>query len=637
MKVEHLKAATASSLLRSFPTFIQNELLTDQSFLSEYGISADPILSIEEAGVDIARSSLFDGIRNAFRNDENQSEVECEKGLTWKIEINDKKSNKIFLVGHGKRIRIPDFWPLIPDVDQRRQTFNAVAVAKNLPLTDASAWSETLFEEQPNDYLVSEILSDIGDTPLSFSNSLNSQFISGSSSVDSLVPDSPRYFYRLVGCVNNEYGLNEYVNRVAKSHIEQLLSWRQIDGLFLALLMSSHSLIVSMISIDGFELKNLITVFESLSEKGDRFSQLGTIELGLQNLHNFPELETYIESMIEEILNDSPSEPESQFQLLSSLVMLVDGQMALKRKFADAPPYWRRLASIAHASLIERSIIACQVHKKDFSERALGIRGQLFYLQTLCDLRLEPKWIPDHISAARLKAEFVSRIWLSAQQNMESIQKHPKLFELLLSEHSEIQKHMTFPDAYLPGPLEGGREIGHPLPEELNEMIQKSLAEKRLELSSFVPLINAAIIFQLDNSYADLAARALKEAKHIVAQGEDSSALFPLVSNLAIVAAVTRSREMADELRILLRMPPSKQISPIQRFQIAMISAASCKELNDWCSFVGETLTELAFTTISNDEANTLHSHYVWLLRIAPELWPYMGKAEASLSAFIAK
>ena len=95
---------------------------------------------------------------------------------------------------------------------------------------------------------------------------------------------------------------------------------------------------------------------------------------------------------------------------MSSLVALVEGEVARQGFARKQQPFWRRLASIAHASLIEREITAAKLEFAGISEWALKSGGAMYYLQTLVDARQEPRWFPDSVSPQQLKAEFVSRI-----------------------------------------------------------------------------------------------------------------------------------------------------------------------------------------------------------------------------------
>lgn len=76
----------------------------------------------------------------------------------------------------------------------------------------------------------------------------------------------------------------------------------------------------------------------------------------------------------------------------------------------------------------------------------------------------------------------------------------------------------------------------------------------------------------------------------------------------------------------------------IQEFiTICLVATASRSELNEWTEFVGDWLTELAFSDLKADEARELHSCLNWLCHVVPELWVSCGRADAALMAFNAR
>jgi hypothetical protein len=113
---------------------------------------------------------------------------------------------------------------------------------------------------------------------------------------------------------------------------------------------------------------------------------------------------------------------------------------------------------------------------------------------------------------------------------------------------------------------------------------------------------------------------------------------FSLLSGLATVAAVTRSTELADEVRILarvLRRRPGVDIAPEDALRIAMIAAASHRDKASWCKFVGEWLTELAYEDMSREKAANLYQLVGVLCLLEPNLLETCARAEAALSAYV--
>ena len=106
-----------------------------------------------------------------------------------------------------------------------------------------------------------------------------------------------------------------------------------------------------------------------------------------------------------------------------------------------------------------------------------------------------------------------------------------------------------------------------------------------------------------------------------------------------MVSAVSRSKELADEVRILARgarRREGKKLSPEASARIALIAAAAHQDETTWSSFVGEWLTELGFADMTADQATALQGWLYILFHLEPRFWENCGRGEAALAAFVA-
>jgi len=94
---------------------------------------------------------------------------------------------------------------------------------------------------------------------------------------------------------------------------------------------------------------------------------------------------------------------------------------------------------------------------------------------------------------------------------------------------------------------------------------------------------------------------------------------------------------LADELRILVRIyrrDLQYALSNEEIIKICLLAASSRKDLIEWRDFVGEWLTELAFSDLEGNDGEVLHSYLQCLCRVVPELWVSCGRADAALMAY---
>ena len=276
-------------------------------------------------------------------------------------------------------------------------------------------------------------------------------------------------------------------------------------------------------------------------------SPTGCHWIGLRVLPERPEIEPFIIRLTEQIRDDDVDGSASGFKLLSASFLLVDGELSRTRLLSSEPPFYRRLASLSQAALIHRQLVNSCVEIASFYEWAFDNCGQQYYLQSLADMRLEPRWHPDLAAASQMKAEFFGRIMLAAK-NYEKNINSDKLHDLVLGTESGSLYSLS----ELAGAFKEGAENGpNILPPGLRA-IETQLRAEQVGPSSFVALVNSALLFGVDSGQAELAAKALKLGSYRLANVEDKSQLLAILNGLATVAAAARSRVLADELRILV-------------------------------------------------------------------------------------
>ena len=391
------------------------------------------------------------------------------------------------------------------------------------------------------------------------------------------------------------------------------------------------------INVDQLGSDELVHAFDFLDKHGDRTSQLGAIEVGLRVLPTSPEIEPVLIRLIEQISDDDVNGPASGLKLLSALFILVDGELSRIRLLSSEPPFYRRLAALSQAALIHRQILNSAIDIDHFCEWAFNNRLEQYYFQSLADMRLEPRWHPDLATALQLKSEFIGRIMIAAKHYKQNV-KVGELSDLVLATVSRnLRSQNGFFNSYLPGPLEGSSDSQIILPTEIAEAIETQLKTEEVGPSSFIALVNSALIFRIGSDQAELAAKALKLGSYRLMNVEDRSQLLAILNGLATVAAVARSRILADELRILVRRyrrDAQYVLSIEEATRICLVAAASHTDLNGWREFTGDWLTELAFSDLGGNDGQVLHSHLKCLCHAVPELWVSCGRADAALMAY---
>ncbi|QDW35684.1 hypothetical protein FFI89_000135 [Bradyrhizobium sp. KBS0727] len=287
--------------------------------------------------------------------------------------------------------------------------------------------------------------------------------------------------------------------------------------------------------------------------------------------------------------------------------------------------------------MIECHLAQVPLEIAEFSDSARRRAGVNFYMQTLVDLRREPRWLPDAVDVNQLKAEFLGRISAAAKANEQKIRSN-ELRALVLGDGAYgIQKLLTFPYYCFPGPLEGAVESLMEIPEEFKRAVEADLSAEILKVNSFAGLVNSVLVFRIGPELVSLTTKALQRVKYQLRQGDSpQDQTIALLAGLATVASVTRSADLADQVRNLarvLRRRSDVAISVQDIFRICMVAAASHEELGAWCRFVGDWLTEIAFESLEKKSAERLIWDIEMICQIQPSLWRTCGKAYAACKA----
>lgn len=635
----YVRASLAQAALEHVPPLVRKTLIERREFREEYGLKADAVIALGKPNISIQRSEFFEAIRKVLATGFETAVIDTE-GRDWKVfaERGEGEQADLRISSNGQLHSLPDFRALSPDSGARLRSLEEASTDVHLPRNATEAWEGILSVRGLEDEEVAQFLGECRDTPVHIARVIRAQIQAGESSASSLVPPSGRYFERLVGEYDQSSSIRDYAVGAGKTFLQGLREWQPYDGFLSGLFLSSHSALTAEISVEGVGDKELIRAFEFLVERGDRISQLGGVEVGLRVLSERPEIEPFLFRLVEQIRDDDVDGHTSGFKLLSALFIFVDGELSRSRLLSDVPPFYRRLASLAQAALIQREIVASPIVINSFCEWALSSRGEQFHLQSLADMRLEPRWNPNWAAASQLKAEFFGRLMIAAKNFEKNITSSELRGLLLGSEAGSLLSMIEFPRPYYPGPLEGVDASPNALPGDLAQTVEAQLKAKDVGPSSFVALVNSAVIFRVDQTQAELAAEALKMGKHRLASIEDRSQLLAILHGLATVAAVSRGHALADELRILVRRyrrDPQYALSIDEAFVIFLVSSASRADLEGWRDNVGDWLTELAFEDLQATEGESLYSQLQCLCHSVPALWMTCGRADAALRAYL--
>jgi hypothetical protein len=498
-------------------------------------------------------------------------------------------------------------------------------------------WRRILEDRPLENDEVSKFQTDISRTPQAQMRALNRELSGRHGKLATIAPAERVYYERLVGA-GEAHSSSELAGSVATPHIADLLAWNQEQGARMALLLASQAGIIAGSPLSGLSSEALGGLGEWAREEADLLSKVGMIELGLAALPSAQHLEPIIEALVRDVIVLNPDDPAGRLKLLAAAFVLIDGELSRTKALASWPPFRRRYATLAQASLFER-ISFGRLDVEPFSKWAFDQRAHRFYLQTLVDMRLEPRWPPDYAAPNQLHRELIGRIFHASNQFAANIPAG-NLHQLLFSDDATgLRAAIHFPGSFLPGPLEGSlQRQGTPLPPHFAAILDECLASEQLEPKSVTALINLRGLFQIDAERVAKAASLIRQAGHRFASSLSVEDRDALIHGLASLAGPTRSPDLASDVRLMMRknrVDGLKPPRPGRELLIALHAAAAYEEAKGWREFVGEWARELAFRVASPGEAEELYAELTTLCLIEPGLRKTVGRALASLAAYI--
>ena len=631
-----IRTLIAHSALDYVPHLIRQELLKDSDFRDEYELPTDATIVFDD--ITIQLSEISNAVKKVL-SENSSEEVTDSNQKKWQVK-NISPAGKLpnlIMCSDIERNLPHSFNTLSPVKDTRLSSLELVSQNFNLPAIEKEKWRQILACRELSNEEIFVFEDAVRFTPMNIARILNGEISSGESTISSIVPPSRDYYDRLVGKYDGSPSVREYAAGSGRTLFDQLSDWQPYEGFLLSLLLSSHSSLTDEIKIDRLSCDELTKAYGFLVEHGDRISQLGAIEVGLKVLHENPELTQPVIHLIERIRDDAAEEPGSGFQLVSTLFSFVDGELARTMLLSDTPPFYRRLAALAQASLIHRQLVVSSIDIDRFCALIPDDRRFQHFLQSLTDMRREPCWDPRFATASQIKSEFVGRIVISADRFQDKLENSPVQSLLYTEDEKSIRAYSQLLFSYLPGPLEGAEKTQVQLPSELADIIRNQLKSDPTQPSSFVTLVNYGLVFGLSRELTCLAVDVLRTAHYRLTNVEDSEQLAATLYGLATVAAATRSTELSDAIRIVVRRYRSDAnftLSIQTVMNICLISAASHSDLDAWSEYVGECMTEFALGELNTDEGLACYAYLIGICHAVPELWVSCGRADAALKAF---
>lgn len=604
---DSMRAYMASHFINLFPSLVRTELLSDSTLLEEIGLATDATVSFIDKDIAFSRSALFKAIRSAFKNTEEEFDLEDVNGNPWSLRHHPGERPAFSLSKGDERLLNESFWPLCNDADRRLSLFETEAKDGSLSKEELECWGAVLSVPTISDDDVSDLLLDLERSPSHIEDLLRQEFQRPSNKVTTLVPDNLRYYERLVGKYCGSNNIDEYCKFELKQYFDNRIESGLTENDFLMCIHKSISAVISNGLVDEVSYQSIAN---RAIETCHPILLVSCLEVGILK---FNSSSTAIIKKLFECI--SSAKTLDNLRLFCSMAVFVDGELARLQIFKGVPPFYRRLASFAQSALIVKVGLEEGVAFHKVEQWASQQRGLYFFCQSFVDLIKEPRWLPIYLTAEQFINELYGRINNVCQEaNTSEVVEYLKK-ELMPG--SRLKLH-----SFLPGPLEGN-SAPTVVPDEISNLLATHI-NGEASFESYKVLMNSAPFWKIDDEYLDRAVSLLESAQHKLAAVNNKDSVFQVLNGLAQVACMTRSKKLAASVTILSRLYRDYidvDSEPENYLAVGFVAGAAFEDKDAWAEYIGQWCIELVYLPISEDSMERMERMLERLCILEPYLY----------------
>lgn len=537
----------------------------------------------------------------------------------------------LFLAREEKRMRLRGLAGIHPDPAVRVAMLDQRLDEKSVAHTAADFWRDRLRNSPLETDEIDALEEFLGAFPPTIAEALQESFEAGSAPISLLVPTSMAYWEHLAGPAG-PHTLNELVR-----NWDGPAAWSSagtIERSCWSLLLASHAKALGEKSFD-LATEEWRELGAWAMSDGDVLAMTGFVERALPHASKDPALEDQILDVVARVEALSPDDEAGPLFLFTSLAIFVEGELSRADTLADWQPWHRRMAAMAHAALLARGTSG-QIDTERLARFCLEERGWRYALQTLTDMRLEPRWRTEYMSASQMRHELTGRIY-NAAASLPNDLLTPKLEAALLAGSDSLRSRLGLPMALLPGPLEGAIAADlQAASDEFVGVIEQALEDEGPKIELVQNLIGMEALVRLPQKLCSRATAAIREEGVTLLSTLPQDEVNAHLVGLANLAASHRLPELAQTIQWLALLQRTRApMSVAEEMQLLLHAAAAHEDAEGWRCFVGQWIREMAYRVTETGEARSLLDWLGALCDIEPKLRGHTGRARAALHLFL--
>ncbi|WP_274007513.1 hypothetical protein [Vibrio parahaemolyticus] len=612
-------------IFKDYPDSFVKDIIDDDGFNKEAGLNFGYFINLDSGNVQFEDEMFMSSIISVFEG--NNVSIPDQIGETWNLSLLSEQSEGrlpvVKVENDTKTFYVNEFWPLQPNLNKKLACLdilkNDLLLSEDATQRISSALSGTLTSSE----LINTIRDNINDSPSVFISRLSNVLTSRDSlNVETLVPMEVSYYKQLIGSLESSENIQQYLKNEGKKHSDYFLNNYGREGMAFLLNFNWIPLFSDDEMVTNFNNKHLDSLVDSIRGCNSIFLKFSLVDILLKQR---PLRQNYLDLVADTTKSLMKDEYYDSINLLSFLYILTDAVLIKNRTFVDFPVFYRRYASLTHASLLYTCFCDNGVPDNESICEWISVNfGQEYYIGNLLDLRSDQRWLPDYAQSSQLLNEFVGRLYSS----ISVLDDTGYSFEL--NQRGIDKNNLGFTiDMFLPGPLEGSLAASE-MPANIEEIITENLkGSESSSLDSFTAFINSSRYWQLDDKYSKSVVDIIRRSGYMLEKIESIDTLYNSLYGLSIAASIANSELLAEELLILTRVYKRELIvngKIKELFFIGLLSSGAFNDNKSWCNYLGRYLNELMVTEIDKNEKQFLFQLISQVCALEPKIFTAISK-----------
>ena len=260
--------------LALIPETIRISMIQDTEFLEAFRLSlrSEAIVSFF-GGTSLKLNTLIDTVAEVDRT--NGVVTVCdEDAQEWHVsfETNDQGIRCPKLTREGHTSYFPEGTLLLSDLSARERQFHSLADDAGLLGSYRERWLKILRERTLSNNEMGQVHRDLEDTPYRLMRRLRDALRGGKIPSNLFVPESGRYYERLIGNLDDAESVLEHAVSGAQELITELIAWSPLNGFLLSLPLASQAAYSAVIPVADLSENVVREAYDALVSNGDMLS-----------------------------------------------------------------------------------------------------------------------------------------------------------------------------------------------------------------------------------------------------------------------------------------------------------------------------------------------------------------------------